>query len=53
MSEKLNIEDIKNAFDSNEICGKMGIPSNWKLAGLHNYNGIVWFVKLPGCRLFC
>lgn len=45
MFEKLNIEDIKNALDSNEISGKMGIPSKWELAGLHNYNGIVWLIK--------
>ena len=45
MSEKLNIEDIKNALNSNEISGKIGIPSNWELAGLYNYNGIAWFIK--------
>ena len=50
ISDKLNINDIKQTFGDNKISGKVNIPSNWELAGLHNYNGTVWFLKEFNCN---
>lgn len=43
--EKFEINNIKSLFENAEIHESMAIPSNWELCGLHNYNGIVWFIK--------
>ncbi len=43
--EKYIISDIKALVIGNSIYESMKIPSNWELAGLHNFNGAVWFIK--------
>ncbi len=43
--EKFKIEQIKDAFENNQTDGTMTVPVNWELAGLHNFNGAVWFIK--------
>ena len=42
---ELEIKDIKEILHSGESLESMSIPTNWELAGLHNFNGSVWFVK--------
>ena len=45
ISGNLNIDDIKNSLSKNTKAETMTIPTNWELAGLHNYNGSVWFIR--------
>lgn len=42
-NSKLKIEDIGKF--SNIKLDEMKVPSNWELEGLHNYSGVVWFIK--------
>ena len=42
---EFGIEDIRRILDSGKRIESMTIPTNWELAGLHNYNGSVWFIK--------
>lgn len=42
---ELEIEDIKEILNSEKSLESMTIPTNWELAGLHNFNGSVWFIK--------
>ena len=41
----LNYESVHEMFLAGKINDKMDIPNNWQLAGLHNFNGAVWFIK--------
>jgi len=45
MSGNLNIDDIKNSLNKKNEVETMTIPINWELAGLHNYNGTIWFIR--------
>jgi len=45
MSGNLNIDDIKKLLNKNNEAESMTIPTNWELAGLHNYNGTIWFIR--------
>jgi len=38
-------KQIKEKFFNNTLNGKMNLPINWGLAGLHNYSGTVWFKR--------
>ncbi len=42
---ELEIKDIKEILNSGKSLESMAIPTNWELAGLHNFNGTVWFAK--------
>jgi len=48
------LPDKDNIYNYNEVSGlerinkinkNTKVPVNWELAGLHNYNGTVWFIK--------
>jgi len=43
--EKFDLNQIKNLFEDGKTDGTMILPVNWELAGLHNFNGAVWFIK--------
>ncbi len=43
--ERFNISEIENLFKSGKVRDTMDIPVNWEIAGLHNFNGSVWFLK--------
>jgi beta-mannosidase len=45
MSGNLNIDDIKKSLSKKNEAESMTIPTNWELAGLHNYNGTIWFIR--------
>jgi len=40
-----NYKEVAGLIRSNKIIKKTKVPINWELAGLHNYNGTVWFAK--------
>ena len=40
-----NYKEIAKLERSNKINDETKVPVNWELAGLHNYNGTVWFIK--------
>ena len=42
---ELEITDIKEILNSGKSLESMIIPINWELAGLHNFNGSVWYIK--------
>ncbi len=44
-NDKFTYEEIKAKFNHCDINGKMNLPINWELAGLHNYSGSVWFKR--------
>ena len=43
--ENLTADDLRSRLTKNSKLEKMRLPLNWELAGLHNFNGAVWFVK--------
>jgi beta-mannosidase len=40
-----NYKEVAKLERSNKINEETKVPLNWELAGLHNYNGTVWFIK--------
>jgi beta-mannosidase len=40
-----NYKEVAELERGNKINEETKIPINWELAGLHNYNGTVWFIK--------
>jgi beta-mannosidase len=40
-----NYQDVASLELSNKIYDNSKVPTNWELAGLHNFNGTVWFIK--------
>src|ERR1035437_4387367 len=40
-----NYKEVAEFERGNKIKEETKIPINWELAGLHNYNGTVWFIK--------
>src|ERR1035441_10359237 len=40
-----NYKDVASLERSNKINEETKVPINWELAGLHNFNGTVWFIK--------
>lgn len=43
--QKLAYDDINVLLKEKKIKKEIDLPVNWELAGLHNFNGSVWFVK--------
>lgn len=41
----LPFKEVKKLFFNKTVDGKMNLPINWELAGLHNYTGTVWFKR--------
>jgi len=41
----LKFPQAKFKFENKQIDGKINLPINWELAGLHNYSGTVWFKR--------
>ncbi len=42
----LNFKTVQKMFNDNNVHGDVDLPINWELAGLHNFNGTVWFNKV-------
>ncbi len=40
-----SFEDIQISIKNEKSLETMDIPINWELAGLHNYNGTIWFIN--------
>lgn len=43
---ELSIKEVQKLFKNESVHGFMDLPTNWELAGLHNFNGTVWFNKI-------
>ncbi len=44
-NDKFTIQGIEKKIEEDSNLEEMKIPQNWELAGLHNFNGSVWFIK--------
>ncbi|MCL5029426.1 MAG: beta-galactosidase [Bacteroidetes bacterium] len=40
-----SVDEFHNIIKDEKSLESMNIPINWELAGLHNFNGTVWFIK--------
>ncbi len=44
-NSKCDYKKVAKEFADGKIQDQMGIPINWQLAGLNNFNGAVWFIR--------